>query len=142
MQVKYTAQMSTVVSLICLGPSFQKMTHHFLLKGSLRPTNLEKNLKPCYRTSALRRITGIKLHTISLCSLLHTLLKDKCMCLHCCRTSEKWQLKTLFLAIFDPHPSNVKSVFDCRLSDVSVGFRLFYDCVLIWRIFSHLEGPY
>ena len=38
--------MSTVLSLICLGPSFQKMTHHFLLHGSLRPTNLEKNLKP------------------------------------------------------------------------------------------------
>ena len=39
--------MSTVVSLICLGPSFQKMTHHFLLHGSLLlPTNLEKNLKP------------------------------------------------------------------------------------------------
>ena len=42
----YNQQMSTVVSLICLGPSFQKMTHHFLLHGSLRPTNLEKNLKP------------------------------------------------------------------------------------------------
>ena len=35
--------MSTVVSLICLGPSFQKMTHHFLLHGSLQPTNLEKS---------------------------------------------------------------------------------------------------
>ena len=45
--VKYTTQMSTVVSLICLGPSFQKMTRQFLLHGSLRPTNLEKNLKPC-----------------------------------------------------------------------------------------------
>ena len=33
--------MSTVVSLICLGPSFKKMTHHFLLHGSLWPTNLE-----------------------------------------------------------------------------------------------------
>ena len=45
--VKYTKQMSTVFSLICLGPSFQKMTHHFLLHWSLRPTNLEKNLMPC-----------------------------------------------------------------------------------------------
>ena len=34
--------MSTVFSLICLDPSFQKMTHHCLLHGSLRPTNLEK----------------------------------------------------------------------------------------------------
>ena len=34
--------MATVFSLICLGPSFQKMTHHSLLHGSLRPTNLEK----------------------------------------------------------------------------------------------------
>ena len=41
--------MSTVVSLICLGPSFQKMTHHFLLHGSLRPTCLEKSLKPFLR---------------------------------------------------------------------------------------------
>ena len=39
--------MSTVVILICLGPSFQKMTHHILLHGSLPPTNPEKNLKPC-----------------------------------------------------------------------------------------------
>ena len=34
--------MSTVFSLICLGRSFQKMVHHFLLHGSLWPTNLEK----------------------------------------------------------------------------------------------------
>ena len=47
---KYTTQMSTVVSLICLGPSFQKMTHHFLLHGSLRPTNLQKKIwsPDCY----------------------------------------------------------------------------------------------
>ena len=38
--------MSTVLSLICFVPSFQKMSQHFLLYGSLRPTNLEKNLKP------------------------------------------------------------------------------------------------
>ena len=44
--VKNTTQMSTEVGLICLDPSFQKMTHHFLLHGSLWPTNLEKNLKP------------------------------------------------------------------------------------------------
>ena len=31
---------------------------------------------------------------------------------------DKWQSKTLFLAIFDPHPSIVKSVFDCRLTGV------------------------
>ena len=39
--------MSTVVSLICFGPSFQKMSNQFLRHGSFRPTNLEKNLKPC-----------------------------------------------------------------------------------------------
>ena len=39
--------MPSVFSLICVGPSFQKMTHHFLLHGSLWPTNLEKILKPC-----------------------------------------------------------------------------------------------
>ena len=36
-----------MVTLLCLGPHFQKITHHFLLHGSLPPTNLEKNLKPC-----------------------------------------------------------------------------------------------
>ena len=40
--------MSTVFSMICMGPSFQKMTHHFLLHGSPGPANLEKNLKPCF----------------------------------------------------------------------------------------------
>ena len=36
----------------------------------------------------------------------------------CRRTGDKWQLKTLFLAIFDPHSLIVKSVFGCRLSGV------------------------
>ena len=45
--VKYITQMSTAVSLTCLGPSFQKMTLYFWLHGSLQPINLEKNLKPC-----------------------------------------------------------------------------------------------
>ena len=39
--------MSTVFSLICLGPSFQKMTHHFLHHGSIWPTYRENNPKPC-----------------------------------------------------------------------------------------------
>ena len=53
MQVSYTTQMSTVFSLTCLGPSFQKMTHHFLIHGSLWPTILEKNLKPCFHVLRL-----------------------------------------------------------------------------------------
>ena len=47
----------------------------------------------------------------------------------CRPTVDKWQLKTLFLAIFDPHPSIFKSVFDCRLSSVisqSQEMQLFY----------------
>ena len=52
-------QMTTVVSLICLGPSFQKMTHYFLLHGSLQPTNLEKNLK----TALTGFITAAKLNS-------------------------------------------------------------------------------
>ena len=43
--------MPILVSLICLGPSFQKITHHFMLHGSLWPTNLEKKseaLKYCH----------------------------------------------------------------------------------------------
>ena len=36
----------------------------------------------------------------------------------CRPTGDKWQSKTLFLAIFDPRLSIVKSVFDSRLSGV------------------------
>ena len=34
----------------------------------------------------------------------------------CRQTGAKWQLKTLFLAIFNTRSSIVKSVFDCRIS--------------------------
>ena len=50
---KVITQMSTVVSLMCLGPSFQKRTHHFLLHESLWPINLEKTLKPCSLAKSL-----------------------------------------------------------------------------------------
>ena len=43
---RYTTQMSTVVSLICLGPSFQKMTRHFCSMGHFGP-QIFQNLKPC-----------------------------------------------------------------------------------------------
>ena len=33
----------------------------------------------------------------------------------CRHTGDKWQSKTLFLSIFDPRPSIVDNVFDCRL---------------------------
>ena len=36
----------------------------------------------------------------------------------CRQTGDKWQSKTLFLAIFDLRLSIVKSVFDCRLPGV------------------------
>ena len=36
----------------------------------------------------------------------------------CRPTGDKWQSKTLFLAIFDPRLSIVKSIFDCRLPGV------------------------
>ena len=39
----------------------------------------------------------------------------------CRLIGDKWQSKTLFLAIFDPHLSIVMSNFDCRLSSVSIG---------------------
>ena len=35
---------------------------------------------------------------------------------------DKWQSKTLFLAIFYPRSSIVKSVFDCRISDMITDF--------------------
>ena len=37
----------------------------------------------------------------------------------CCQTGNKCQSKTLFLMIFDPRLSVVKSVFDCCLSGVN-----------------------
>ena len=40
-------------------------------------------------------------------------------------TGDKWQSKTLFLAIFYPRPLIVKSIFDCRLPSV---LRAFYNC--------------
>ena len=36
----------------------------------------------------------------------------------CHQCGDKWQSKTLFLSIFDPHSSFVDSVFDCRLPGV------------------------
>ena len=45
-------------------------------------------------------------------------------------TGDKWQLKTLFLAIFDPSTSIVKSFFICCLSDVG-----FYQCVKTFLTF-------
>ena len=38
----------------------------------------------------------------------------------CRPIGDKWQLKMLFLAIFDPRSSIVKSVFDCRLPGVNM----------------------
>ena len=38
----------------------------------------------------------------------------------CRPIGDKWQSKTLFLAIFDPRSSIVKSVFDCRLPGVVI----------------------
>ena len=38
----------------------------------------------------------------------------------CPLTGDKWQSKTLFLAIFDPCSSIVKSIFNCRLSGVLI----------------------
>ena len=46
------------------------------------------------------------------------LLKTEFSIVICHLTGDKWQSKTLFLAIFDPCSSIVKSVFDCRLSGV------------------------
>ena len=65
--------MSTVVSLIYLGPSFQKMTHHFWLHGSLRPTNLEKNLKPCLTHISVQSHNSV--HFLSFTCLM-SLIKD------------------------------------------------------------------
>ena len=38
----------------------------------------------------------------------------------CRRSGNKWPLKLLFLASFDPRLSIIKSVFDCRLPGVLI----------------------
>ena len=38
----------------------------------------------------------------------------------CRATGDKWQSKTLFLAIVDPHSLIVKSIFECLLSSVFI----------------------
>ena len=38
----------------------------------------------------------------------------------CRPTGDKWQSKTMFISIFDPLSSSVKSVFDCRLPGVDL----------------------
>ena len=45
-------------------------------------------------------------------------LKTEFLIAICRPTGDKWQSKTLFLAISDPLSSIVKGVFDCRLSGV------------------------
>ena len=41
-------------------------------------------------------------------------------------TGDKWHSKTLFLAIFDPRSSIVKSVFDYRLSGVFYALKIVF----------------
>ena len=48
----------------------------------------------------------------------------------------KWQSKMLFLAIFDPHSSIVKRVFDCSLPGVisllhQQGLRVSFICIVV-----------
>ena len=50
---------------------------------------------------------------------------------NCRPTGDKWQSKTLFLSIFNPRSSIVKSVYDCRLSGVVT---LWKHESLIWPI--------
>ena len=47
-------------------------------------------------------------------------------------TGDKWQSKTLFLSIFDPRSSIVKSVFDCHL----------YGAILVTNDFETLRTGY
>ena len=40
----------------------------------------------------------------------------------------KWQSKALFLSIFDPHSSIVKSISYCRLPGVDMGYQGWFPC--------------
>ena len=48
----------------------------------------------------------------------------------CSLTGNKWQSKTLFLAILDPHSSIVKSVLDCCLHGVIIWIGAFHTIVI------------
>ena len=48
-----------------------------------------------------------------------------------CRTGGKWQSKTLFLSIFDPHSSIVDSIFDCHLPGVELLRLIFFALFLL-----------
>ena len=59
----------------------------------------------------------------------------------CRLTGDKWQSKTLFIAIYDPRLSIVKSVFYCRLSDVGIqhwmefgSLYLFFFLILVFTV--------
>ena len=53
----------------------------------------------------------------------------------CSPIGNKWQSKTLFLLIFDPHWSNVDYVFDCRLH------RVFKEDVVLWVKVQNFQNP-
>ena len=53
------------------------------------------------------------------------------------KTGDKWQSKTLFLAIFDPRLSIVKSVFDCRVPGVLMQNKTLMSAISSWLGESH-----
>ena len=56
----------------------------------------------------------------------------------CRHTGDKWQSKTLFLSIFDPHSSIFDRVFDCHLPDVYLVDFLNSSTVKFCMLFCHL----
>ena len=66
----------------------------------------------------------------------------------CRPTGDKWQSKTLFLAIFDPISSIFESVFDCRLSGVVIMNPVFHkksvdtdvDLIFVFKIDKRLKS--
>ena len=55
----------------------------------------------------------------------------------CSPTGDKWQSKTMFLAIFHQRSSIVKSVFDCRIFGVYTEAS-YVVCVLLYVLFINI----
>ena len=123
--------MSTVVSLICLGPPFQKMTHHFLLHESLLPTNLEKNLKLC-----LRGLCSFLKFQDYVYDSLHTAAIS--VYLSCCKHPEEKDLLLLWQQNKKSLIALLQEVSSCSTKNSEIFARILFSRTALKGIFATL----
>ena len=74
----------------------------------------------------MQKIPFLKMHTEqaaiesinTIDELRSKIVRNRVSIAVCCLTGDKWQSKTLFLAIFNPRSPIAKNVFDCQISGV------------------------